>query len=271
MEWGNWRITQILVWVLLAGIGSEPASAGAWGKAPGELELISSVEWVQASREYNDKSTNSSVIALGKLESSLYAEYGIRDGWTAVGRVAIQDVSLQRGASVDKASGFAASYMGVRRQLLAHGEWVGAIQAGAFIPGATENGLDLRLGHGGVEAEARLLLGRNFALVGHKGFMDAQLARRIRSEGMPDEWHAAATVGLNIGKRQMWLVQGFHAQSDRPSSPRFRELRQTKLRGSLVWQLSERRRMQIFGETAIDGLNTVADYGFGIGFWLQFP
>lgn len=210
-------------------------------------------------------------LALEKFETSLYAEYGLREKWTLVGRAAYQDVSLVRGASMDEANGFSASYVGVRRQAFAKGQWVSALQVGAYIPGATENGLDLRFGRGGIEPEIRGLIGRNYMLAGHKGFVDLQFARRFRSEFLADEWHGSIAFGLHAGQRQMWMLETFHAQSSGPYAPRARVLRQSKLRGSLVWRLAESRRIQFYAEAAVAGRNTVAESGFGIAFWQRFP
>src|SRR6202035_3584957 len=51
--------------------------------------------------------------------------------------------------------------------------------------------------------------GGNFAIDGVPGFLDAEVAYRLRTEGPPDEWHGDVTVGFKFTPKIMLMLQDF--------------------------------------------------------------
>ena len=100
-------------------------------------------------------------------------------------------------------------------------------------------------GNTGWAGEARLNAGRNFTLSGIPflgsvpGFLDAEVAYRVRTKGPPDEWHGDLTVGFRVHAQDHADAAGVHNGVDvdeRPDVPSSRQL----VEGSVVYALNDK-------------------------------
>jgi len=260
----------VLSIVCVLSFGWHPANAGAWVQKPGNGEVISSVSYHTGTIGFDDQGRQTENIQFSKLESSIYAEYGLVKNWSVITRLAVQQVTLIRGNNVDEGVGYAASQLMLKRNLGEVKSWVFAAQGGLSIPGSTENGLDLRLGSGGAEWEVRALAGRPLRIAGFDGFVDAQFARRFRANEVPNEWHADATLGVYPTKQILLTAQIFAVRGDVAQVDGTRTLSSTNLQGTAVWFYNQRNGIQIFVVKPIAGRNIIVDTAIGIGWWWKF-
>ena len=96
---------------------------------------------------------------------------------------------------------------GVRAKLWSTGEWVFSGETTLFVPGAWNPAAPAQAGNTGWAGEARLLAGTNFSLGRWPGFLDAEAGFRLRTAGVPDEWHGDVTVGLKPAPGVMVMLQ----------------------------------------------------------------
>ena len=122
------------------------------------------------------------------------------------------------------------SGLGLRQKLWSTGEWIFSGEATAFIPGAHDSRRRLRRetpgGRGrrdSTRAAISLLSGLGwFPGIGSvPGFLDAEVAYRLRTEGPPDEWHGDLTVGFKFTPQIMLMLQDFTTVSMSTKDPTF--------------------------------------------------
>jgi hypothetical protein len=128
-----------------------------------------------------------------RFDAQTYVQFGLTDSLTAFGETAFEHYAIGE-PTPDTYNGLDYSGLGLRQKLWSTGEWVFSGEAAAFIPGAHDSKAPAQEGNTGWAGEARLNAGRNFALAGVPflgsvpGFLDAEVAYRLRTEGPPDDW-----------------------------------------------------------------------------------
>jgi hypothetical protein len=117
-------------------------------------------------------------------------------------------------------------------------------EATAFIPGAHDSHAAAQEGNTGWAGEARLSAGRNFTLASIPGlgwfpgfgsvpgFLDAEIAYRLRTEGPPDEWHGDLTVGFKFTPKIMLMLQEYTTASMSTDNRTFPAWRQSVVEGT---------------------------------------
>ena len=120
-------------------------------------------------------------------------------------------------------------------------------EATAFIPGAHDSHAPAQEGNTGWAGEARLNAGRNFAidLYRRPGFLDAEIAYRLRTEGPPDEWHGDLTVGFKFTPKIMLMLQDFTTVSMSTNNRTFPAWRQSVAEASVVYALNDKWSLQV--------------------------
>ena len=114
-------------------------------------------------------------------------------------------------------------------------------------------------GNTGWAGEARLNAGRNFALSSIPflgsvpGFLDAEVAYRLRTEGPPDEWHVDVTLGFKFTPKIMLMLQDYTTVSMWTKDPTFPAWRSSVAEASLVYALND--RWSISGRRVLDRLD----------------
>ncbi|GGB83737.1 hypothetical protein [Glycocaulis alkaliphilus] len=214
---GPWVIAACVP--LLAGVLAGEAQAGAWTQKRGEGVLLTgySTHWLTAPGGTQ----------LRKSEISFYAEYGLVDRVTLVGRFALQSLSETRAAPDEVADtafsnalvAVGGTEAGVRLRLLETGPWVLSAQLSRTFESGGENRNNQRFGTGGGDVETRLLAGRAF---GRDGFADIQLARRSLAERGGEEWRFDSALGVPVSPRWRIITETFSVRASRqPGGPAY--------------------------------------------------
>ena len=231
-----------LALVLSAGaLMAGPVHAGAWPQGKGEGLVIVTALTDRADLSFDRSGDRVDVGHFHKDEVSAYLEYGLTDRITLTGRLAWQTVERRDGAVLDRATGLAASELGLRYPVWRNAHDVAALQFTALVPGAGENVSNQHFGEGDMAYDLRLLWGRN---LGPDQFAEIQASHRWRDGLDLDEFHLDIAWGWQVTPRWEVLAQGFTVWNAEPAREARPDFRQHKL------QLSAGRR---FGSATLHG------------------
>lgn len=200
-----------------------------------------------------------------KLETSIFAEYGLTSRITLVGRIAYQDVE----AGVDHVRAFAATELGVRRLLARwRGNVVSAQLLGVF-PGGGENVFNQHLGVGESGAEARLLAGRGWGDEARGGFAEAQLGYRWRAGEDADEARLDVTAGWRMNGNWMIMGQSFSTWGVDGAAPQ-PDYESHRAQLSVVRRLNASWSLQAGGLGTYSGRDVVRERAVFLTLWRRF-
>src|SRR5271155_4927072 len=164
----------------------------------------------------------------------------------------------------------------LRQKLWSTGEWVFSGEATAFIPGAHDSHAPAQEGNTGWAGEARLNAGRNFALSSIPflgsvpGFLDAEVAYRLRTEGPPDEWHGDVTLGFKFTPKIMLMLQDYTTVSMWTKDPTFPAWRSSVAEASLVYALNDNWSIQAGVFSTVWTVKTNTQHGAVVAVWWNF-
>jgi protein XagA len=216
-----------------------------------------------------------------RFDAQTYVQYGLTDSLTAFGETAFEHYAIGE-PTPNTYNGLDYSGLGLRQKLWSTGEWVFAGEATAFIPGAHDSHAPAQEGNTGWAGEARLNAGRNFTLASIPGlgwfpgigsvpgFLDAEVAYRLRTEGPPDEWHGDVTVGFKFTPKIMLMLQDFTTVSMPTDSRTFPAWRQSVAEASVVYALNDKWSLQVGLFSTVWTVRTNTEHGVAVAIWCNF-
>jgi protein XagA len=251
---------------------STSAFAGAWTLPQGTGQLIATLYgWTGFGPPWGgNPPANQS-----RFDAQTYVQYGLTDSLTVYGETAFEHYAIGE-PTPNTYNGLDYSGLGLRQKLWSTGEWIFSGEATAFIPGAHDSKEPAQEGNTGWAGEARLNAGRNFALSGvpflgsGPGFLDAEVAYRVRTEGPPDEWHGDLTVGFKFTPKIMVMLQDFTTISMSTRNPTFPAWRQSVVEGSVVYALNDKWSLQVGLFSTVWTVKTNSERGGLIAVWRNF-
>jgi hypothetical protein len=257
---------------VIAGASTTSALGGAWTLPPGTGQLIATLYgWTGFGPPWGgNPPANQS-----RFDAQTYVQYGLTDSLTVYGETAFEHYAIGE-PTPNTYNGLDYSGLGLRQKLWSTGEWIFSGEATAFIPGAHDSKAPAQEGNTGWAGEARLNAGRNFALRGVPflgsvpGFLDAEVAYRVRTEGPPDEWHGDLTVGFKFTPKIMVMLQDFTTISMSTRNPTFPAWRQSVVEGSVVYALNDKWSLQVGLFSTVWTVKTNSERGGLIAVWRNF-
>jgi len=252
----------------VAAIALAPAAAwsGAWTEPQGQGLMIATLwGWTGVGSPWG----GNPAVKQNRGDSQLFVEYGLTDQVTVFGQMAIERYDL---TPPNSSYYFGPDYweVGLRAKLWTSGQWVFSGEATLFLPGAEDPKSPAQAGNTGGATEARALVGRNFDLWSIPGFLDLELAYRIRTAGPPDEWHGDLTVGLKPWPGVILMLQDFATVSMPSTNPSFPAWRQNVVEASVVLPLRDRWQIQIGYFQTVYVYKTNTERGVAIALWRSF-
>ncbi len=256
-------------WAAPAFLWAAPACAGAWTQDAGNGEIIATTFVDQASQAYDLSGKLTPTPLYRSMQANIYVAYGVTDWLTAIVRPGVQSSTL--GAPENQRyTGLGDSEAAVQARVWRDDSTVVSLQAGVRAPtigGATNL---LLQGPSGPEYDFRLLLGRNFSLWDHSGFVDFSAGYRLVGDGAPDERHIDVTLGYYVTQDLMVMAQSFNTISNASNNPQFPCWSQSKAQLSLVYSLNPQWRAQIGVYTTLAGQNAYRENGALLALWRKF-
>ena len=264
----------------LAFIAGAPATAfgGAWTVPQGTGQLIETLYgWTGFGPPWGGNPPASQ----SRFDAQTYVQYGLTDSLTAFGETAFEHYAIGE-PTPNTYNGLDYSGLGLRQKLWSTGEWVFSGEATAFIPGAHDSHAPAQEGNTGWAGEARLNAGRNFTLASIPGlgwfpgigsvpgFLDAEVAYRLRTEGPPDEWHGDVTVGFKFTPKIMLMLQDFTTVSTSTDNRTFPAWRQSVAEASVVYALNDKWSLQVGVFSTVWTVRTNTEHGAAVAVWCNF-
>lgn len=216
-----------------------------------------------------------------RFDAQTYVQFGLTDSLTAFGETAFEHYAIGE-PTPNTYNGLDYSGLGLRQKLWSTGEWVFSGEATAFIPGAHDSHAPAQEGNTGWAGEARLNAGRNFTLASIPGlgwfpgigsvpgFLDAEIAYRLRTEGPPDEWHGDVTVGFKFTPKIMLMLQDFTTVSMSTNNRTFPAWRQSVAEASVVYALNDKWSLQVGVFSTVWTVRTNTEHGVAVAVWRSF-
>ena len=102
------------------------------------------------------------------------------------------------------------------------------------------------------------------------GFLDAEVAYRLRTEGPPDEWHGDLTVGFKFTPKIMLMLQDFTTVSMSTNNPTFPAWRQSVAEASVVYALNDKWSLQVGLFSTVWTVRTNSERGGVLAVWRNF-
>ena len=264
----------------LAFIAGAPATAfgGAWTMPQGTGQLIETLYgWTGFGPPWGgNPPANQS-----RFDAQTYVQFGLTDTLTVYGETAFEHYAIGE-PTPNTYNGLDYSGLGLRQKLWSTGEWVFSGEATAFIPGAHDSHAPAQEGNTGWAGEARLNAGRNFTLASVPGlgwfpgigsvpgFLDAEIAYRVRTEGPPDEWHGDITVGFKFTPQIMLMLQDYTTVSMSTKDPTFPAWRSSVVEASVVYAFNDKWSLQVGLFSTVWTVKTNTQHGVAVAVWRNF-
>ena len=285
MRWGAWLARAVLNrgWVASGALAfivgaSTSAFGGAWTLPQGTGQVIETLYgWTGFGPPWGgNPPANQS-----RFDAQTYVQYGLTDSLTAFGETAFEHYAIGE-PTPNTYNGLDYSGLGLRQKLWSTGEWVFSGEATAFIPGAHDSHAPAQEGNTGWAGEARLNAGRNFTLASIPGlgwfpgigsvpgFLDAEIAYRLRTEGPPDEWHGDVTVGFKFTPKIVLMLQDFTTVSMSTNNRTFPAWRQSVAEASVVYALNDKWSLQVGLFSTVWTVRTNTEHGVAVAVWCNF-
>jgi protein XagA len=243
--------------------------AGAWTLPEGTGDLLASLTATTAS-EYFTGGRLTPTPRYSKEELALLIEYGLTDRLTAIFIPGLQNIDI---AAPTNAERFGLNYteFGARYAFFQQPDWVISGQATLRIPGTTDTANPAAIGYTDVEADFRALVGHSFSLSGFPAFIDLEAAERWRTDGYPSEVHFDGTLGLQVTRQWLLLLQGFNVVSEGSGLSLFGgSYAYCKVELSAVYRLTPTMALQFGALSTYAGSNALQENGVVLAFWHQF-
>jgi protein XagA len=242
------------------------AFAGAWTLPQGTGQLIETLYgWTGFGPPWGGNPPASQ----SRFDAQTYVQYGLTDSLTVYGETAFEHYAIGE-PTPNTYNGLDYSGLGLRQKLWSTGEWIFSGEATAFIPGARDSKAPAQEGNTGWAGEARLNAGRNFAVYGVPGFLDAEVAYRLRTDGPPDEWHGDVTVGFKFTPKIMLMLQDYTTVSMSTNDPTFPAWRSSVVEASVVYALNAKWSIQVGVFSTVWTVKTNSQHGVAVAVWWNF-
>ena len=242
------------------------AFGGAWTLPQGSGQLIATLYgWTGFGPPWGGNPP----VSQSRVDAQTYVQYGLTDSLTIFGQTALEHYALGD-PTPNTYNGLDYSDVGLRAKLWSTGDWVFSGEATGFIAGARDPNAPAQEGNTGWAGEARLNAGINFRLGAIPGFIDAEVAYRLRTAGPPDEWHGDLTVGFKFRPRLMLMLQDFTTVSSPSTDATFSEWRQSVVEASVVYALDDKWSLQLGLFSTVWTVKTNTQHGVALAVWRSF-
>jgi protein XagA len=243
-----------------------PLQAGAWLQAESSTQIIFSNSATGAAKRFDRKGKLLRTDRFSKQETTVSAEHGWSDSVTLVAGLRGQNQTFTLDGAGTRLYGGSAGG-GARVRLWSNSDAI--LSAQATVQASAERSLTgpVRRLEAPTEADFRLGFGQNIQLGTWPAFVDLQTAYRWRGGGKADELRLDATLGVRPLPSLLFLLQSFNTVGT--SKARWGEgrVRQHKLQGSVVYDLSANWSLQVGVFGSLAGRDSGREQGFQIAWW----
>ncbi len=252
------------LFLLLTVLWPSHARAGAWLLDKKQVQYISTTSYSTASSQFDRSGRVVRDIDFSKIDTTIFAEYGLAKNWTIGGKASLQDIDLSS-AQTDLSFVEIGPFELWARKRLWQGEKavVSAQVTGAFEGRFSDNFGD-QIADGTFAIEARILAGRSVKIGPNYGFIEGQFAYYARESDGIDELRADLTIGYNLSRSFEWINQAFWTETTGTSQDAL-DYRRLKAQSALHFKRSDSKSYQIGILRTLTGRNSLRETGVFIG------
>jgi hypothetical protein len=240
------------------------AQAGAWLEPPGQGEVILGGSFSDSLRAYDVRGRLAPVSSYKKLELTAYVEYGATESVTLIAEPTVLDFRARPPG--ESYAGMGVLEAGGRVKLYEIEATIFSAQATLREATNTRSRIFLDTGHG-LQADARLLVGRTFTILGFPAFSSLEIGYRSPG-GFGHEVRAEATLGVRPVDKVLVLLQTFNISAIH-ASPLY-PTRSNKIALSAVYDVTPSISVQVGGIIGLPGVNTTTERGIISALWYRF-
>lgn len=197
--------------VLLTVAAAVPAGAlaGAWPMAKGQTQVIAKYERAEADEAFDVDSSIVPLFPRTDEQVAVWVEHGLTSRLTLQGEAA-----YTRGEDLfTRYDGRGPVSLGLRYAVLRTSRSVLSVYVGGVAAGEGRNAGYAPPNQGEGDVELRALAGRSGVWRRRPVFAEVQLARFERS-GLPDETRLDSTLGIDVSRNWLLLLQTYAGQAD---------------------------------------------------------
>jgi hypothetical protein len=264
-------LKRCVAFALVALAAPSAARASAWTLPEGTGEWIATLDASTATEVWEKNGALASTPRYNKVDVDLLVEYGITDNLTFIFDPGVQHIDIAPPVSAER-TGFDYTETGARYSFFHDPTWVLSGQATLRIPGTDDTSNPAAIGYTDVETDLRLLVGHTYDIAGLPSFFDLEAAERVRTAGLPSEFHFDATFGTYVAPRWLLLLQGFNVVSEGAGNVSYTggSYDYEKLQLSAVYAVTPTWMLQGGGYVTYAGRNALEENGLIFAVWHRF-
>lgn len=247
------------------------AFAGAWNLDRNTGQIIVTGEFSSGNSFFtNDGSL--SPAEFSKTETLIYFEHGIVPKWTFVAASSLEMTGFQSEESNFNFDDFGDSQFGLRYQVKRNKDLAVALQASFILDGGPLDNI-IDIGGSRDAVELRALWGQSYETKKYGDiFIDAQIAGRLRLDGVYDDTRIDFTFGYKPIPKWFIIGQSFNTFRPAQASMDFRVARQIQLKSSasIGYEYRPNRIVQLGYSETVFGRNVIREKGFFVSTWFRY-
>ncbi|MBV8849961.1 MAG: hypothetical protein JOZ16_10310 [Methylobacteriaceae bacterium] len=240
------------------------AQAGPWLEPPGQGQVILGGTFSDSLQAYDANGRLAPISSYKKFELTAYAEYGAMEQVTLIATSSVLDFRAKPPG--DSYAGMGVAEAGARVKIYESDDWIFSGQATLREATNTRSRVFLDMGRG-MQADARLLVGRTFTFLGFPAFSGLEIGYRSPG-GFGHEVRADATFGIRPLDNVLLLLQTFNISAIH-TSPLY-PTRSNKLAASVVYDVTPNISIQVGAIIGLPGVNMTTERGVISAVWYRF-
>ncbi len=245
-----------------------PAKAGAFLAPPGEGEIITAASFSDSTRAFDSDGKLVPIPPYQKFELGTYIEYGLTDRITLIAQPSADVVHQAPAQPTSPAA--AGTDLGGRVGLISFDSTILSLQGLVHIPFAASSMQTGLFDQDRVPAaDLRLLLGHNFAIGRSTGFIDLAASHTWQGDGLPEEWHAYATLGVRPQPQLLIMLASYMTVAGNVGA-NCTYWSWLKLQPSIVYDLSRHWSVEAGFFATVAGQNAGHELGPMAALWYRF-
>ena len=246
------------------------AEASAWNRKNGELLAISSTSYFNADLTPVETPSGTLTSRFERIDSGLYAEYGITDRLMLTANAVYGTRWLRRGFETETENGFSEIGLHLQRQLVRNNRGAIAIRAGASLPADFAAGARPGLASDGVDVSFGVLAGLDTSIGKTPIFFTNDISYIRRTSFASDQIRVDSALGIKFTKRVHLLINQFTTVSVSNEKVGGADFDVVKLQPSLVLNLSPRWSIQAAYTYETATRNLAPGNAAILSFWTRF-
>lgn len=260
---------------ILAGLAcltaASEAAGSAWNPEPGHGELISGLVMIEASRATDDRGDTFDLDIYNKKMAQSFGIVGLTPKLAFLGTLDWQETQIaQPGLSIaySEASSITAGFQYQTSLRPGHATAISV----SYVHGIDFPDALITVENRRSNLEVRGLWGESRTWRGRSVFAEAQLAGRLRFNGLYDSVHAQLTVGRELSDRLSLLGKGRFSDIGPGTLDDFDVSAQNRWEAELsgIYRLRKNDFIELSYSTVLTGRNTVLENEWKLGFWSKF-